>query len=320
MSAGADVRDWWCVVTGASSGIGRATALRSPGRGARLVLAARSAQALAEVERDCAGRGATVLVVPTDVSDAAAVAALFAAAVARFGRVDAVVHSAAVVAYGRFEDVPARSSTRRWTSTCSARSASPGPRCACSGPGRRPARADRLAAGEDRHALHELVRRREVGRPRAGPHPADRGPADARCRRQPGLARAASTPRSTPRPAATPVASAGRRRRSTRRRRWPGPWSGRRPAAAGASVGLANALTVFGFRFLPGVFDVLVTPLMEWGGRPVRRSAARRQRVRAAAGRRGGARAVGSALAARRPGRARRGSGAAVVAVRRARR
>ena len=64
------------------------------------------AQALAEVERDCAGQGATVLVVPTDVADTAAVEALFAAAVERFGRVDAVVHSAAVVAYGRLEDVP----------------------------------------------------------------------------------------------------------------------------------------------------------------------------------------------------------------------
>ena len=106
MSAGADARDLVVLVTGASSGIGRATALQLARPGARLVLASRSAPALAEVERDCAGRGATVLVVPTDVADTAAVDALFAAAVERFGRVDAVVHAAAVVAYGRLEDVP----------------------------------------------------------------------------------------------------------------------------------------------------------------------------------------------------------------------
>ena len=106
MSTDADVHDLVVLVIGASSGIGRATALQLARPGARLVLASRSAPALAEVERDCVRQGATVLVVPTDVADTAAVGALFAAALERFGRVDAVVHSAAVVAYGRLEDVP----------------------------------------------------------------------------------------------------------------------------------------------------------------------------------------------------------------------
>ncbi len=106
MSTAADIHDLVVLVTGASSGIGRATAEQLARPGARLVLASRSAPALAEVERDCARQGATVLVVPTDVADTAAVVALFAAAVERFGRVDAVVHAAAVVAYGRLEDVP----------------------------------------------------------------------------------------------------------------------------------------------------------------------------------------------------------------------
>lgn len=100
------------VITGASSGIGRATAQALARRGwlgepVCLVLAARSDQSLADVVRECAGAGVSALAVTTDVSDGESVEALFDAAVARYGSVDVVVHSAAVVAYGRFEDVPA---------------------------------------------------------------------------------------------------------------------------------------------------------------------------------------------------------------------
>jgi NAD(P)-dependent dehydrogenase (short-subunit alcohol dehydrogenase family) len=106
-------RDQVVVVIGATSGIGRATALALAEQGARLVLAARSRESLERTRLECELRaaghaGATdVLVVPTDVGDAAAVDILLDAAVARFGRVDVVVHAAAVLAYGRFEDVPA---------------------------------------------------------------------------------------------------------------------------------------------------------------------------------------------------------------------
>jgi NAD(P)-dependent dehydrogenase (short-subunit alcohol dehydrogenase family) len=96
------------LVTGASSGIGRATCHRLAAQQARLVLASRSQEALERTRQECAGRGARdVLVVPTDVGDADAVDELFRRAGERFGRVDAVVHAAGVVAYGRFEDVPA---------------------------------------------------------------------------------------------------------------------------------------------------------------------------------------------------------------------
>ncbi len=94
------------VVTGASSGVGRATALAFARQGASLVLAARSEVSLRGAERECLAAGGTTLVVVADVLDEASVSALAAAAVARFGRIDVWVHSAAVVAYGRFEDVP----------------------------------------------------------------------------------------------------------------------------------------------------------------------------------------------------------------------
>jgi len=96
------------VVVGASSGIGRATALALARQGARLVLASRSATALQETQQECVEAGATsVLVMPTDVGRAVEVAALFDGAVARFGTVDAVVHAVAVLAYGRFDEIPA---------------------------------------------------------------------------------------------------------------------------------------------------------------------------------------------------------------------
>jgi NAD(P)-dependent dehydrogenase (short-subunit alcohol dehydrogenase family) len=95
------------LVLGASSGIGRATAHQLAAQGARLVLASRSAESLERTRQECVGRGADdVLVVPTDVGDRAAVDALFRAAVDHFGRIDAVVHAATVLAYGVFEDVP----------------------------------------------------------------------------------------------------------------------------------------------------------------------------------------------------------------------
>jgi NAD(P)-dependent dehydrogenase (short-subunit alcohol dehydrogenase family) len=91
------------VLTGASSGIGRAAALAFAARGDRLVLAARGAADLAAVATACGG---DPLVVPTDVTRYAEVDALAAAAVERFGRIDVWADSAAVMAYGRFEDLP----------------------------------------------------------------------------------------------------------------------------------------------------------------------------------------------------------------------
>ncbi|QGN49534.1 SDR family NAD(P)-dependent oxidoreductase [Micromonospora sp. WMMC415] len=96
------------VVTGATSGIGRAAAREFAGRGDRLVLAARSAQALEEVRAECAAAGARALTVATDVAEPDAPAALAEAAVAEFGGIDVWAHTAAVMSYGRFEETPER--------------------------------------------------------------------------------------------------------------------------------------------------------------------------------------------------------------------
>jgi short-subunit dehydrogenase len=84
------------LITGASSGIGRATALAFAADGASLVLASRSQEALAEVEWECCARGARVFVVPTDIADPVAVEDLARQAVQRFGRIDVWVEAAAV--------------------------------------------------------------------------------------------------------------------------------------------------------------------------------------------------------------------------------
>ena len=94
------------VVTGASSGIGRATGLAFAERGARVVLAARRAEALEELARQCQAAGGQALAVPTDVTDQAAVAELARRAVERFGRIDVWVNNAGVYLLGPLEATP----------------------------------------------------------------------------------------------------------------------------------------------------------------------------------------------------------------------
>ena len=97
------------LVTGASSGIGRATALQLGERGAAVVLVARGRPPLEEAAAEVRAAGAAdVVVCPADVTDEDGVRAVVDATVTRFGRLDAVVHAAQVMAYGRIEEVPAK--------------------------------------------------------------------------------------------------------------------------------------------------------------------------------------------------------------------
>jgi len=90
-------RDRTVLVTGASSGIGRETALAFAAAGANVVMVARRPKALAEVAARARKLGAKVLVAPADVTRQPEVAACFRKAVKRFGSIDVVVNNAGVL-------------------------------------------------------------------------------------------------------------------------------------------------------------------------------------------------------------------------------
>jgi len=88
------------IVTGAGTGIGRAVAIGLLEDGYSVVLAGRRAALLEQTVRDAGPQGAHALVVPTDVSDPAAVRALFAATCDTFGRLDVLFNNAGVSTRG----------------------------------------------------------------------------------------------------------------------------------------------------------------------------------------------------------------------------
>ncbi|GAA2720963.1 SDR family NAD(P)-dependent oxidoreductase [Cellulomonas aerilata] len=262
------------IILGASSGIGRATAHALARRGDTLVLAARSVEGLAEVERECLalaeraghqpGPGEPrVLTVPTDVSHRDAVERLFTAASALYGRVDAVVHAPAVVAYGRFEEVPADvfDHVVAVDLTGTANVAREALRHFRAGDGGHLVVVGSLLGKvvtpwmssyvTSKWGVHGLVRTLQ-----------------AEVRHVPGIEVSLVSPGGVDTPIYAQAASYARREGR------PPPPVDRPEKVARAivrllgrprretSVGPANHLYTFGFRFVPGVFDVIVAPVM----------------------------------------------------------
>jgi NAD(P)-dependent dehydrogenase (short-subunit alcohol dehydrogenase family) len=102
----ATIADRIAVVTGASSGIGRATAEAFAEQGAAVALVARRGDVLDDVADDCRARGADALVLRADVADPAAMEEVAREVAGRFGRIDIWVNNAAVSLFAPVEEAP----------------------------------------------------------------------------------------------------------------------------------------------------------------------------------------------------------------------
>ncbi|MEO7752104.1 MAG: SDR family NAD(P)-dependent oxidoreductase [Terracoccus sp.] len=256
------------LVTGASSGIGRATALLLAEQGWDVALLSRSEDVLEQVAQECRRHGVRAVVVPADVSDEPAVEAAFAAAVEGLGGLDAVVHSAASLAYGRFEDVP--SEVFRGTTETTLHGTIHVARAALTHFRRHGERGSLVFVGSllgkiatpfmssyvtSKWAVHGLVRTLQIearATPDIGISLISPGGVDTPVYRQGGtylgVHGSPPPPVSTPEQVAAAVVAAIDHPERDR------------------GVGIANPLVVFGFRVLPPVFDRIVTPLMRLGG------------------------------------------------------
>ena len=100
------IKDQVIVITGASSGIGLATAQEAARRGARVVLASRDEADIKQAADQIVAEGGRATPVVADVGDRPSVDALAEQAAAAYGRIDTWVNNAGVSIYGRIEEVP----------------------------------------------------------------------------------------------------------------------------------------------------------------------------------------------------------------------
>lgn len=99
------MKDKVIIITGASSGIGLACARDFAARGAKISLAARSADKLTEIEKELTNAGHEVLVTPTDVSKQKDCQILIDETVQRFGKIDVLVNNAGISMRALFKDL-----------------------------------------------------------------------------------------------------------------------------------------------------------------------------------------------------------------------
>lgn len=93
------------IITGASSGIGRALALRLADEKGRVTLAARSVERLEALAQECRQRGGQALVVPTDVADEAQCRALVEHTLQAYGRLDMLINNAGIGLVARLDEL-----------------------------------------------------------------------------------------------------------------------------------------------------------------------------------------------------------------------
>ncbi len=254
------------LITGASSGIGRAAARAFAREHARLILASRSNSALKATAAQCIADGGAVLTLVTDVGEVASVDALFAAALAQFGRIDVVVNAAAAVAYGRFDTVPAAVFERVLKTNL----------VGTANVARAALRTFAAQGGGSLILLGSLLGKIAV--PLMSPYVTSKWGVQGlarmiqiEARQLPGVRVTVVSPGSVNTPA---YSQAGN---------YTG-WQGRPPPPVDRpekvarailraatkprrdrSVGVANGLVVLGFRLVPGVYDRIVTPLVNVG-------------------------------------------------------
>lgn len=93
------------VITGASFGIGQQLAMQLADHGAWLTLAARNAEKLEEVSKQCGQRGGRVIEIPTDVANQSQCQNLIERTIAGYGRIDTLINNAGIGLASRFDEL-----------------------------------------------------------------------------------------------------------------------------------------------------------------------------------------------------------------------